>query len=86
MTPDKVYRGAAEASWNAPGTRTIWAGHQRDTYITLMLARPNWRALVDHAYRAGREAAARAIEAQTAGTDPWLEAMAEAAAIARGDG
>lgn len=54
--PDEVYRACAEASWDAPGTRNLWRDEQRDTYVALMLKRPDWRALVDTAYRKGWEA------------------------------
>lgn len=57
--PDEVYRTCAEASWDAPGTRNIWCDEQQETYVELMLKRPDWRALVESAYRAGREDAAR---------------------------
>jgi hypothetical protein len=53
LTPEHVYRSCAEAAWDAPGTQRLWNGNQRDTYIELMLARPDWRAIVDVAYRAG---------------------------------
>lgn len=46
-TPAGLYEDAARASWDAPGTRNIWRADQEDTYIALMLARPDFRALVD---------------------------------------
>jgi hypothetical protein len=61
--PREVYEACAEASWEAPGTQRLWPDVQRETYIELMMARPDWRALVDTAYRAGRQDAARDIEA-----------------------
>lgn len=46
-TPAGLYEDAARASWDAPGTRNIWRDDQEGTYIALMLARPDFRALVD---------------------------------------
>lgn len=64
LTPGpEVYRACAEASWDAPGTQRLWRDEQREQYVELMLARPDWRALVDTAYRAGRQDAARDVEA-----------------------
>jgi hypothetical protein len=59
LTPEHIYRSCAEASWEAPGTQRLWNGYQRDIYIKLMIERPDWRAVVDSAYRAGQEDAAR---------------------------
>jgi len=98
LTPGpEVYRACAEASWGAPGTQRLWSDKQRETYIELMLARPDWRALVDAAYRAGREDAARSmVAAVVAGNPPpvrpgqqltaealraWLGTLAEQAGI-----
>lgn len=52
-TPEDVYTAAATAAWDAPGTRRLWLGEQRETYVALMVARPDFRALVDAVYRLG---------------------------------
>lgn len=62
-TPDEVYQACAEASWNAPGTQRLWRRDQQDTYIETMLARPDWRALIDTAYQAGLSAQTATEEA-----------------------
>lgn len=60
-TPEEVYRACAESSWEQPGTQRLWRPEQRETYIGLMLARSDWRALVDAAFRAGQAAILRQV-------------------------
>jgi hypothetical protein len=70
IADERVYRACAEASWDAPGTRNIWRDEQRETYVRLMLARPDWRALVDVAFTAGWAAHSTLVHGVAAGRVP----------------
>lgn len=61
LTPEHVYRASALLAWENGGKK-IFSHLDLDAYVELMLARPDWRALVGAAYWDGREDAARAVE------------------------
>lgn len=57
-TPERVYRASAEMAWE-DGGKKLFSHLDVEAYVELMLSRPDWRVLVDVAYRAGQEDTAR---------------------------